>query len=68
MHRAACLVALDKACTREHVQVLHHRGKRDGERCGDLGYGEATLAGQTLDDGATRRVRQSRECEVEADV
>jgi hypothetical protein len=68
MHRAARLVALDETGTREHVQVFHHRGKRDRERCSDLGYGEARLTGQSLDDGATRRVRQSRECEVEAGV
>ena len=53
--------------TREHVEVLHHRRQRHGERCGDLCDRQLAFAREAIEDGAAGRVGQGLEPDGERD-
>ena len=67
-HGAPAFLTLDQARTREHVEVLHHRRQRHGERCGDLCDRQLAFAREAIEDGAAGRVGQRGKRHVEPSV
>jgi len=65
VHRAPGLGALDQVRPRQHIEVLHHSGQRNRERCGNLGHRQLRLVRQAIDNRAPRRVGERREGEIE---
>jgi len=64
-HHPPRLAALDQACTRQHVEMLHDGRQGDRETLGDLGHRQLGLAREAIDDGAPGRVGQRREGKIE---
>jgi hypothetical protein len=63
--RAADLLAPDEACLGEDAEVLQHGRERHRERRRDLACRPCAAVTQHVEDGAPRRVGESRERAVE---
>ena len=67
-HRAPTLGTLDQVGPRQNIEVFHDRGQRYWERLRQLGHRLTVLARQLLENGSSRRIRQSGKRAIEAFV
>ena len=65
MHRAPRLGALDKAGADQHVEMLHHRRQRHGERLGNRAHRQAVLAREPLENCSPGRIGERCEGAIE---